>query len=65
MSLSAAVVLDLGGALSHGAIVAWEMGTPCVVNTKRGTRLLCTGDFVKVDGTGGCVRVLGWAPEPA
>jgi phosphohistidine swiveling domain-containing protein len=59
--LVAATVIDIGGPLSHGAIVSREMGIPCVINTLTGTRALRTGDLLRVNGTAGRVSVL----EPA
>ena len=59
--LVAATVIDVGGPISHGAIVSREMGIPCVINTGNGTRLLRTGDLLRVDGTAGWVTVV----EPA
>lgn len=56
MLLAAAVVVDIGGALSHGAIVARELGIPCIVNTKTGTKRLITGDIVRVNGNSGTVE---------
>ena len=58
MFLSAALVVDIGGALSHAAVVARELGIPCVVNTRNGSRALHTGDRVRVDGKAGTVEVL-------
>jgi pyruvate,water dikinase len=58
MYISKALVVDIGGALSHAAIVARELGIPCVVNTKDGTRVLRTGDHCRVDGTTGETQVL-------
>jgi pyruvate,water dikinase len=58
MLISAALVVDIGGALSHAAVVARELGIPCVVNTGTGTKRLVTGDRVRVDGTQGTVTVL-------
>jgi pyruvate,water dikinase len=58
MFLSAALVVDIGGALSHAAVVARELGIPCVVNTRNGSRTLKTGDRVRVDGSTGTVEVL-------
>jgi len=55
------LVIDVGSAMSHGAIVAREMGLPCVINTRTGTRELRTGDRVRVDGTAGVVTVLSRA----
>jgi pyruvate,water dikinase len=51
-------VIDIGGALSHGAIVAREMGIPCVINTRTGTRKLRTGDLIRIDGSAGTVEIL-------
>lgn len=62
MFISDALVVDLGGALSHAAIVARELGIPCVVNTEDGTTVLKTGDRVRVDGDKGTVELLARAP---
>jgi pyruvate,water dikinase len=58
MFLSSALVVDIGGALSHAAIVARELGVPCVVNTVTGTRTIRTGDHIRVDGGTGVVTIL-------
>ncbi|HEY1974481.1 MAG TPA: PEP-utilizing enzyme [Pseudonocardia sp.] len=63
MFISSALVVDIGGALSHAAVVARELGIPCVVNTRDGSRLLRTGDLLRVDGGTGTVEVLKPAPE--
>ena len=54
--LAAAVVIDIGGPLSHGAIVARELGIPCVINTVDGSRRLRTGERIRVDGGSGRVE---------
>jgi pyruvate,water dikinase len=56
--LSSALITDLGGLLSHAAVVARELGVPCVANTRVGTKVLRTGDRCRVDGTTGRVEVL-------
>lgn len=56
--LAAGVVIDVGAPSSHGAIVARELGIPCVINTRIGTRALKDGDVVRVDGGNGVVTVL-------
>ena len=56
--LTAAVVTDLGGPLSHSCVVAREYGIPTVVNVKRGTELIRTGDRIRVDGAKGTVERL-------
>jgi len=58
MFVSSALVVDIGGALSHAAVVARELGIPCVVNTRSGSRTLRTGDRVRVDGGAGTVEIL-------
>ena len=52
------VVTDLGGLLSHGAIVAREMGIPCVVGTKTVTQTITDGQPIRVNGDTGLVEVL-------
>jgi pyruvate,water dikinase len=56
--VAGALVIDVGGAMSHGAIIARELGIPCVINTKNGTRRLKDGMIVRVDGKAGTVEVL-------
>jgi phosphohistidine swiveling domain-containing protein len=58
MFISAALVVDIGGALSHASMVARELGIPAVVNTVNGTQRLKTGDRVRVDGRRGTVELL-------
>ena len=56
--VAAGLVIDIGGPMSHGAIVAREMGIPCVINTREGSRRLRTGDRVRIDGSAGTVELL-------
>jgi pyruvate,water dikinase len=65
MFISSALVVDIGGALSHAAVVARELGIPCVVNTRTGTRRLRTGDRLRVDGAKGTVEILERVAVPA
>jgi len=58
MPLAGGLVIDIGSQASHGAIVARELGLPCVINTATGTRDIATGDLVLMDGTTGIVEVL-------
>jgi pyruvate,water dikinase len=55
---AAGVVMEQGGILSHGSIVAREYGLPAVTNMASATRVIRTGDLVQVDGNRGCVSVL-------
>ena len=50
-----ATVTDIGGVMSHAAIVCREYGIPAVTGTAYGTREIKTGDMIRVDGTGGKV----------
>ncbi len=52
---AAAVVVDMGGAASHAAIVAREYGVPAVMGTFDGTRKLTDGQWIQVDGSRGLV----------
>jgi pyruvate,water dikinase len=63
LPLAAGVATDLGGVLAHAAIVARELGVPCVVHTRTATSNIVTGDAVEVDGTAGIVRRRSPRPE--
>ena len=53
-----AVVTDIGGVMSHAAIVCREYGLPAVVGTGRATSQLRTGQRIRVDGSAGVVSIL-------
>ena len=57
-SIIAGLVTDLGSAVSHGAVIAREYGLPCVVNSRVGTRIIKTGDRIRLDGDTGLVELL-------
>jgi len=57
--IAAGVVTELGGPLSHAAVVAREFGVPSVVNVAGITRAIRTGDRLRVDGDRGVVERLG------
>ena len=52
---ASATVVDVGGPLSHGSIVAREFGIPCVVNVDKATALIRAGQLITVDGSLGKV----------
>jgi pyruvate,water dikinase len=64
-SLVDGLVIDIGGLASHGAIVARELGIPCVIGTGDGTRRIHSGDRIRVNGTAGTVTILAPATAPA
>ncbi len=55
ISQARAVVADEGGILCHAAVIAREMGKPCIVGTKFGSKILKEGDKVEVDATNGTI----------
>ena len=54
---AAALVMEMGGPISHGAVVAREYGIPAVVGVPEATLRIATGDVVTVDGAAGTVVV--------
>ena len=56
---AAGIVMDMGGLLSHGSIIAREYGIPAVVNVGPATRIIRTGQIIEVDGDAGEVRIIG------
>jgi pyruvate,water dikinase len=59
LAMAGGVVTDVGGILSHAAIIAREYGIPAVVATRVGSEVIEDGQLVEVDGGGGVVTVLG------
>ncbi|MDT7575984.1 MAG: rifampicin phosphotransferase, partial [Pseudonocardiales bacterium] len=53
------LVMEMGGANSHGAVVAREYGIPAVVGVPDATARLHTGQTVTVDGASGTITVDG------
>lgn len=64
-TLAEALVIDLGGGASHGALVAREMGIPYVIGTGNGTSRINDGDLIFVDGQQNSVRVVERATSAA
>jgi pyruvate,water dikinase len=52
------VVVDVGGIFSHAAIVAREYDIPAVIGVGMGTKVINTGDIIKVDGDTGVVSII-------
>jgi pyruvate,water dikinase len=51
------LVMDVGGAMAHGAIVAREYGIPAVVGVASATKQIKTGNRITIDGTTGTVVI--------
>ncbi len=59
---TAAVILEVGGMLQHGAVVARELGLPCVIGVDGICAALRDGQMVEVDGVCGLVKLLDERP---
>ncbi len=55
------LVTEVGGLMTHGAVIAREYGVPAVVGVEGATRLIRDGQWIRVHGTDGYVEIL---PEP-
>ncbi len=56
--LAAGLVTEVGGLMTHGAVVAREYGIPAVVGIDNATRKIRDGQKIRVDGTQGFVEIL-------
>jgi len=61
--LISGLVIERGGMLSHGAIIAREFGIPSVVGVKDATQLVPDGSLITVDGDRGLVHILAESPR--
>ncbi len=55
----AGLVTEVGGLMTHGAVIAREYGLPAVVGVDHATRLIQDGQRIRVQGADGYVEVLG------
>lgn len=58
MEKAVAIIADQGGVSSHAAIVSRELGVPCVIDTKNGTRIIKDNDYVEVNAKTGLIKIL-------
>jgi len=58
MRKASAIITDEGGLTCHAAIVARELGIPCIIGTKIATRILKDNQEVEVDANKGIVTIL-------
>src|SRR3989454_1645455 len=52
------LVTEVGGLMTHGAVIAREYGLPAVVNVENATKLINDGQRIRVNGTEGYVEIL-------
>jgi pyruvate,water dikinase len=58
------LVTEVGGLMTHGAVIAREYGLPAVVGVEHATRLIRDGQRIRVHGTDGYVEILPQPPLP-
>jgi phosphohistidine swiveling domain-containing protein len=63
MKKAVAIITDEGGLTSHAAIVARELGVPCIVGVRGATKRIKDGDSIEVDANKGQVNILEKAVE--
>ena len=52
------VIMEVGGLMTHGSVVAREFGIPAVVGVRQATSLLHTGQQIRLDGTAGRISII-------
>jgi len=58
MAKAGAIVTDEGGLTCHAAIIARELGKPCIVGTRLATRLIKDNDLLEVNANHGVVKII-------
>lgn len=53
------LVVEVGGMMTHGSVIAREYGIPAVVGVNNATKLIKNGDKIRVNGTEGYIEILG------
>ena len=55
---AAGVLMEVGGPMQHGAIIAREYGITCVSGVDNATKLINDGDLLELDGSAGTAQIL-------
>jgi pyruvate,water dikinase len=58
MAKAGGIICDIGSMMSHPAIVARELGIPCIVAAHSATQILKTDQIVQMDGSSGVVLLV-------
>jgi pyruvate,water dikinase len=58
------LVTEVGGLMTHGAVIAREYGLPAVVGVENATKLIKDGQWIRVNGTDGYVEILTDSSAP-
>ena len=54
----AGLVTEVGGMMTHGAVITREYGLPAVVGVVNATKLIRDGDYIRINGNAGYIEVL-------
>jgi pyruvate,water dikinase len=57
MHLSAGIITEEGGLLSHASVVSRELGKPCLIGVANATKFLKDGDQITLDATKGTILI--------
>lgn len=60
---ASAIILEVGGLLQHGALVAREYGKPCIAGIENAMNILKDDQFIEVDGSRGLITILDGPDE--
>jgi phosphoenolpyruvate synthase/pyruvate phosphate dikinase len=58
LGIVSAVVTEVGGVLSHAAVISREYGIPAVLNSKHATEIIQNGQRIRVDGDRGIILLM-------
>ena len=52
------LILEVGGALQHGALICREFNKPCVVSITNATKIIKDGDLIELDANNGIIKLI-------
>lgn len=64
LHMATGLIVEMGGLLSHGSVIAREYGVPAVANVPRATKRFQSGDCVLVDGSTGVIQMIEPSAPP-
>ncbi|HDS09307.1 MAG TPA: hypothetical protein ENN73_03680 [Firmicutes bacterium] len=68
ISMAGGIISETGGVMSHGSIIARELGKPCIVSVKNASNIFNNGEKVYMNGKTGVIKKLqgtGFHSKPA
>ena len=58
LGLCKGLIIENGGILSHAAIVSRELGIPTIIGVKNATKVLKSGQTLKINGSNGNIEII-------